>query len=96
MSKNARPNEFGQTLRAKINVCGDKAGDLWNAGVEQTEAPVDFRAISFNAMCLVRGVYVMKTSIGLMVDVVSMQYEDLKMKAAAQVECPFVKATIAD
>ena len=79
----ARSNEFGQTLRANINVCGDNACDFWNAEDERTGPPDDIRIVSFQAMCLVRGVYTMKTSFGFIIDVTTMKYEE---KSAAQVE----------
>ena len=86
----ARSNEFGQTLRAKINVKGDNACLFWNTDDEHTGSPDDFRAVNLQAVCSVRGVYVTKASIGLIVDVTSLKYKE---RAAAEIESPFLNGT---
>ena len=70
----AREDDFGKTLRAKINITGSRVADFWDPNNEQTKAPDDFKAISFNALCQVRGVYMMKASMGLLLDIRSVQY----------------------
>ena len=70
----AREDDFGKALRANINITGSRAADFWDPNNEQTKAPEDFKAISFNAMCQVRGVYMMKASMGLLLDIRSVQY----------------------
>ena len=85
-----RSNEFGQTLRAKINVKGDNAFLFWNTDDEHTGAPDDFRGVHLQAVCSVRGVYVTKASIGLIVDVTSLKYEK---RAVAEIESPFLNGT---
>ena len=70
----AREDDFGKALRANINITGSRAADFWDPNNEQTKAPEEFKAISFNALCQVRGVYMMKASMGLLLDIRSIQY----------------------
>ena len=58
----ARSNEFGQSLRAKISVAGPSVADFWDVDNKQTPPPPDFKSVCFNAMCQVRGVYMVKAS----------------------------------
>ena len=69
---------------------GARACDLLGADAKQVNPPEDFREFAFNAMCLLRGVYVMRSSAGLMMDVVSMQYDESSL--GKKVECPFTSA----
>ena len=53
---------FGQSLCAKINVAGPSVADFWDVDNKQTPPPPDFKSVCFNAMCQVRGVYMVKAS----------------------------------
>ena len=63
---------------------------FWNTNDEHTGAPYDFRDVNLQAVCSVRGVYVTKSSIGLIVDVTSLNYEE---RAVAEIESPFLNGT---
>ena len=65
---------FGKTLRANINIAGSRQADFWDPNNKQTNPPDNFKAVTFNAMCQVRGVYMMKASMGLLLDITSLQY----------------------
>ena len=69
-----RSDKFGKSIRAKINVKGNRCADFWDADNSPSAAPTEYRNLPINAICQVRGVYIQKTTIGLLIDVVSLQY----------------------
>ena len=73
--QSAREDDFGNAKRAKINIYGSRAADFWDPNNEITIPPAEFKSICFNAMCQVRGVYMMKGSMGLLFDIQSIQYD---------------------
>ena len=64
----------GKTIRAKVNVKGNRRADFWDSENLSTPAPPDFNNLPISEICLVRGVYIQKSTIGLLIDVVSLQY----------------------
>ena len=80
-----KPGEqYAATLKAKVNVAGQKPATFYNAAGEAVPPPVDWKGLSVNAVIQVRGCYVQRQSIGLMLDVTDLQYGELVQK-----QCPF-------
>jgi hypothetical protein len=70
-----RPAEkHSATLTAKINVAGSYQARFFDDKARLTEPPPFWKGLSVNAIVHVRGVYIQRRSIGLMLEVTDLRY----------------------
>ena len=67
---------------------GPRAAMFYNPAKEPCEAPSEWKGLSVNAVLQIRGCYIQKNSIGLMLETTHLQYDDTQ-KADCEKECPF-------
>ena len=67
-------DKFGSSLRAKINVAGERVCYFYEASDAPTSAPETWKQLKCNAVVRVRGTYCQKTSVGLLLDITHLQY----------------------
>ena len=68
-----RSDQYGKSLRCKINMAGEYAADFYDSDHCMTKPP-PLKNRPINAQCHVRGVYIQKQQCGLMIDVIAVQY----------------------
>lgn len=74
-SSSIRPSgSYPATLKAKINVTGDRAVKFYDVANEPAERPTNWQRLPCNAVLQVRGCYVQKQSVGLLLEVTHLQY----------------------
>ena len=69
-------DKYGATLKAKINVTGERAVKFYSAANDPCEAPTDWKNLRCNAVVLVKGIYIQRQGVGLLVDVTHLQYAE--------------------
>ena len=70
-----RPSErYPATLKAKINVAGDRTAKFYNEANEPADPPTNWRRLPCNAVVQLRGCYVQKQSVGMLFEVYHLQY----------------------
>ena len=70
-----RPAEhYAASLKAKINVAGPRPARFYDEAAQPTEPPTSWKGLRVNAMVHVRGVYMQKQAIGLMLEVTDLRY----------------------
>ena len=73
-----RPAErHSASLKAKINVSGPRQARFYDQAAEPTSPPPSFKGLRINAIVHVRGVYIQKQGIGLMLEVTDLRYGQL-------------------
>lgn len=77
-------DRYASTLKAKINVSGPKSATFYNVAGEAVPPPVEWQRLPVNAVIEVRGCYIQRQSIGLMLEVTDLQYREMARK-----QCPF-------
>ncbi len=77
-------DKYASTLKAKINVAGPKPANFYNVACEAVPPPVEWQRLPVNAVIEVRGCYIQRQSIGVMLEVTDLQYGEL-----ARERCPF-------
>ena len=80
-------DRWGAQLNAKINVAEPRQAKFYDVAKEPCEAPSDWRGLGVNAVLRVRGVYIQKNSIGLMIETTHLQFA--QKGANAEEQCPF-------
>ena len=80
-------DRWGAQLKAKINVAEPRQAKFYDVAKEPCEAPSDWRGLGVNAVLQVRGVYIQKNSIGLMIETTHLQFA--QKGASAEEQCPF-------
>ena len=75
------------TLRCKINIKGARAAYFWDSDGHLTVPPPEVTNFPINAQVHMRGVYIQKATIGLLADVVSLQYGTEPVEV--EKKCPF-------
>jgi hypothetical protein len=74
-SSSLRPNKkYPATLKAKINVSGDRAANFYNEANEPTEQPENWKHLPCDAVLQVRGCYIQKQGVGMLLEVTHLQY----------------------
>ena len=81
-------DRWGAQLKAKINISGARPARFYDAAKEPCDAPSEWRGLGVNVVLLVRGVYIQKTGIGLMLETTHLQYDSIQ-KAVGEEQCPF-------
>jgi hypothetical protein len=76
--------KYSATLAAKISVAGPRQARFYDKAAQPTEPPTSWRGLSVNAIVHVKGVYIQKQSIGLVLDVT-----DLRYATPPEPVCPF-------
>jgi hypothetical protein len=76
--------KYPATLAAKINLAGPRQARFYDQAAQPTEPPTSWRGLAVNAVVHVKGVYIQKQSIGLVLDVT-----DLRYAAPPERVCPF-------
>jgi hypothetical protein len=80
-----KPGEqYEARLKAKINVSGARQARFYDHAAQPTEPPAVWKGLKANAILGVRGVYIQKQSIGLLLEVT-----DLRYVHPPEQECPF-------
>ena len=69
-------DKYGATLKAKIHVSGDRMAKFYNAANESCEAPTDWKGLRCNAVVCVKGVYIQRQGVGVLIDVTHLQYTE--------------------
>ena len=65
-------DKYKSTLRAKINVCGNRMAKFFDRDGNPTDPPASWHGLSVLPILSVRGVYTQKTGAGLMMEVVAL------------------------
>ena len=74
-SSSLRPSDkYPATLKAKINVSGARAAKFYNDANEPAEQPENWKHLPCNAVLQVRGCYIQKQGIGMLLEVTHLQY----------------------
>ena len=80
-----KPGEqYEARLKAKINVSGARQARFYDHAAQPTEPPAVWKGLKANAILGVRGVYIQKHSVGLLLEVT-----DLRYVHPPEQECPF-------
>ena len=82
-----RADKYGHTLRCKINIKGERAAYFWDSDGQLTVPPPELKNLPINAQVHMRGVNIQKATIGLLADVVSLQYGTEPVEV--EKKCPF-------
>ena len=69
-------DKYGATVKAKINLAGERAVKFYSAANEPCEAPTDWKGLHCNAVVCVKGVYIQRQGVGLLIDVTHLQYTE--------------------
>ena len=69
-------DKYGATLKAKINLGGDRVAKFYSAANEPCEAPSQWKNLRCNAVLHVKGVYLQRQGVGLIVDITHLQYTE--------------------
>ena len=81
-----KSDKFGTQVKAKINLTGGAYGaKFYNEAKELCDAPEEWRGLQVSVILQVRGCYIQRNSVGLLIDVTHLQYKEAEQ---AQV-CPF-------
>ena len=74
-SSSLRPSDkHPARLKAKINVDGNRAARFYDEGNEPAELPENWKALPCNAVLQVRGCYIQRQGIGMLLEVTHLQY----------------------
>jgi hypothetical protein len=76
--------KYSATLAAKISVAGPRQARFYDQAAQPTDPPTSWRGLSVNAVVHVKGVYIQKQSIGLVINVT-----DLRYATPPEPMCPF-------
>ena len=80
--------QVGCQLKAKINLQPCKWGaTFYNEAKELCDQPEEWRGLPVSLVLQVRGCYIQRQSIGLLLDVTHLQYKELPEEPPH--ECPF-------
>jgi hypothetical protein len=66
--------EYSATLRAKINVAGPRVCTFFDEANQPAEAPASWKGLPVNAVVSLRGCYSQRQGLGMLVEVVALQY----------------------
>ena len=74
-SSSLRPSDkYPARLKAKINVDGNRAAKFYNEANELAELPEHWKTLPCNAVLQVRGCYIQRQAIGMLLEVTHLQY----------------------
>jgi hypothetical protein len=76
---------YSASLKAKINIAGPRQAKFYDEAGQQTDPPASWKGLNVNAVVHVRGVYIQKQGIGLMLEVTDLCYAKPSESA-----CPFL------
>ena len=82
-------DRWGAQLKAKINITGPRQAKFYDSSKQPCEAPSEWRGLGVNAVLQVRGIYIQKSSIGLMLETTHLQYDSTQKGAECAALCPF-------
>ena len=83
-----KSDKWGSQLKAKINLQPGKWGTtFYNEAKELCDQPEEWRGLPVSLVLQVRGCYIQRQSIGLLIDVTHLQYKDLPEEPPHK--CPF-------
>jgi hypothetical protein len=70
-----KPSEqYSAKLKAKINVSGPRVCPFFDEANNPAEAPVSWKGLPVNAVVSVRGCYSQRQNVGMILDIVALQY----------------------
>ena len=78
-------DKWGAQLRAKINVSGPYVAAFYDEGKQPCRPPQVWKGLQVSVMLQVRGCYVQRNSVGLLLDVTHLRYAE---PLAEDSECP--------
>ena len=78
-------DKWGAQLRAKINVSGPYVANFYDESKRPCQPPQAWKGLQASALLQVRGCYVQRNSVGLLLDVTHLRYAEPQ---ATDVECP--------
>ena len=83
-----KSDKFGSQVKAKINLKGGAyRAKFYNEAKELCDAPEEWRGLQVGVILQVRGCYIQRNSVGLLIDVTYLQHKE---PLAEQVQdCPF-------
>jgi hypothetical protein len=79
-------DRYKSTMRAKINISGDKAAKFVDKDGKPIDPPSSWHGLAVIPILTVRGVYVQKTGAGLMLDVVAVMVGEVQDRREEDVE----------
>jgi hypothetical protein len=79
-------DRYSSTMRAKINISGDKAAKFVDSDGNTTNPPTQWYNLAVIPILAVRGVYVQKTGAGLMMDVIAVMVGDVQDRKEVDVQ----------
>ena len=79
-------DRYSSTMRAKINISGDKAAKFVDSDGNTTNPPTQWHNLAVIPILAVRGVYVQKTGAGLMMDVIAVMVGDVQDRKEVDVQ----------
>ena len=83
-----KSDKFGTQVKAKINLKGGAYGaKFYNEAKELCDAPEEWRGLQVSVILQVRGCYIQRNSVGLLIDVTYLQYKEPLAEQAQ--DCPF-------
>ena len=83
-----KSDKWGSQLKAKINLQSGKWGaTFYNEAKGLCDQPEEWRGLPVSLVLQVRGCYIQRQSIGLLLDVTQLQYKELPEEPRH--ECPF-------
>ena len=83
-----KSDKWGSQLKAKINLsAGQWGAAFYNEATEPCSEPEEWRGLPVSLVLQVRGCYIQRQSIGLLIDVTHLQYKDLPEEPPHK--CPF-------
>jgi hypothetical protein len=84
-----KPSEkYSATLKAKINVSGPRVCPFFDEANKPAEAPVTWKGLPVNAVLSIRGCYSQRQNVGMIIEVVALQYGS-KVNATVTPVSPF-------
>jgi hypothetical protein len=84
-----KPSEkYSATLKAKINVSGPRVCPFFDEANKPAEAPIAWKGLPVNAVVSIRGCYSQRQGVGMILEVVALQY-GTKVSAAVIPASPF-------
>ena len=76
-------DKYPATLKAKINVAGNKVAKFYDHANEPTEQPENWKGLPCNAVLQVRGCYIQKQGIGMLLEVSHLQHGSNEVQEAS-------------
>ena len=75
-------DKYAPTLRAKINLKGDRECKFYDMSGQPAKAPAEWRKLEVTAVLRLGGVYVQSKGAGLLLDVTHLQYDPAQNQGA--------------